>query len=163
MLTERMSEMVHKVFLSLGSNKGRRQTNLNRAIEQISYRIGSVVSQSDFFVTEPVGFKSKHLFYNIAICIESKLDATEILKITQEIEKELGRKQKSTNGIYHDRVIDIDILLYDDCIINQPDLTIPHPRMKERGFVLQPLAQIAPDLIIPNETKTIAELLADIC
>ena len=158
-----MSEMVHKVFLSLGSNKGRRQTNLNRAIEQISYRIGSVVSQSDFFVTEPVGFKSKYLFYNIAICIESKLDATEILKITQEIEKELGRKQKSTNGIYHDRVIDIDILLYDDCIINQPDLTIPHPRMKERGFVLQPLAQIAPDLIIPNETKTIAELLADIC
>ena len=158
-----MSEMVHKVFLSLGSNKGRRQTNLNRAIEQISYRIGSVVSQSDFFVTEPVGFKSKHLLYNIAICIESKLDATEILKITQEIEKELGRKQKSTNGIYHDRVIDIDILLYDDCIINQPDLIIPHPRMKERGFVLQPLAQIAPDLIIPNETKTIAELLADIC
>ena len=163
MLTERMSEMVHKVFLSLGSNKGRRQTNLNRAIEQISYRIGSVVSQSDFFVTEPVGFKSKLLFYNIAICIESKLDATEILEITQEIEKELGRKQKSTNGIYHDRVIDIDILLYDDCIINQPDLAIPHPRMKERGFVLQPLAQIAPDLIIPNETKTIAELLADIC
>ena len=102
-------------------------------------------------------------FYNIAICIESKLDATEILRITQEIEKELGRKQKSTNGIYHDRVIDIDILLYDDCIINQPDLIIPHPRMKERGFVLQPLAQIAPDLIIPNETKTIAELLADIC
>jgi len=154
---------VHKVYFSLGSNKGNREKNLNLAIEQISNRIGSVVSQSDFFVTEPVGFKSTHLFYNIAIGVETTCSATDILAITQQIEKELGRKRKSVNGIYHDRTLDIDILLFDDDIINTPELQIPHPRMKERRFVLEPMAQIAPQLIIPNETKTIAELLDDIC
>ncbi len=157
-----MNEQIHNVFLSLGSNKGDRQKNLNLAIELISNRIGSIVSQSDFFVTEPVGFKSAHLFYNIAIGIKTTYMATDILKITQQIEKELGRKRKSVNGVYHDRTIDIDILIYDNCIINTPELQIPHPRMKERRFVLEPLAQIAPNLIIPNETQTIAELLADI-
>lgn len=157
-----MNEQIHNVFLSLGSNKGDRQKNLNLAIELISNRIGSIVSQSDFFVTEPVGFKSAHLFYNIAIGIKTTYSATDILKITQQIEKELGRKRKSVNGVYHDRTIDIDILIYDNCIINTPELQIPHPRMKERRFVLEPLAQIAPNLIIPNETQTIAELLADI-
>ena len=158
-----MNGQVHKVYLSLGSNKGDRQKNLNLAVGQISNRIGSIVSQSDFFETEPMGFKTTHLFYNMAICIETTCSATEILKITQQIEKDLGRKQKSVNRVYHDRVIDIDILLYDDRIINRPELQIPHPRMKERRFVLEPLAQIAPSLIIPNQTKTIAELLADIC
>ena len=157
-----MNEQIHNVFLSLGSNKGDRQKNLNLAIELISNRIGSIVSQSDFFVTEPVGFKSAHLFYNIAIGIKTTYMATDILKITQQIEKELGRKRKSVNGVYHDRTIDIDILIYDNCIINTPELQIPHPRMKERRFVLEPLAEIAPNLIIPNETQTIAELLADI-
>ena len=157
-----MNGQVHKVYLSLGSNKGDRQKNLNLAVGQISNRIGSIVSQSDFFVTEPVGFKSAHLFYNIAIGIKTTYMATDILKITQQIEKELGRKRKSVNGVYHDRTIDIDILIYDNCIINTPELQIPHPRMKERRFVLEPLAQIAPNLIIPNETQTIAELLADI-
>lgn len=157
-----MNEQIHNVFLSLGSNKGDRQKNLNLAIELISNRIGSIMSQSDFFVTEPVGFKSAHLFYNIAIGIKTTYMATDILKITQQIEKELGRKRKSVNGVYHDRTIDIDILIYDNCIINTPELQIPHPRMKERRFVLEPLAQIAPNLIIPNETQTIAELLADI-
>ena len=158
-----MDVQIHTVYLSLGSNKGDRRKNLNLAVEQISNRIGSVVSQSDFFVTEPVGFKSAHLFYNIAIGIETTHTAADILEITQQIEKELGRKRKSVNGVYHDRVIDIDILLYDDCIINTPELQIPHPRMKERRFVLEPLAQIAPALIIPDETKTITELLSDIC
>lgn len=158
-----MGMQIHKVYLSLGSNKGNREKNLNLAIEQISNRIGSVVSQSDFFVTEPVGFKSVHLFYNIAIGVETTCSATDILAITQQIEKELGRKRKSVNGIYHDRTLDIDILLFDDEIINTPELQIPHPRMKERRFVLEPMAQIAPQLIIPNETKTIAELLDDIC
>ena len=158
-----MGMQIHKVYLSLGSNKGNREKNLNLAIEQISNRIGSVVSQSDFFVTEPVGFKSVHLFYNIAIGVETTCSATDILAITQQIEKELGRKRKSVNGIYHDRTLDIDNLLFDDEIINTLELQIPHPRMKERRFVLEPMAQIAPQLIIPNETKTIAELLDDIC
>ena len=115
------------------------------------------------FVTEPVGFTSAHLFINMVVRLETTLTAIQVLKTTQQIEKELGRKKKSTNGIYHDRQIDIDILLYDEEIILTSSLTIPHPHMKERRFVLEPMAQIAPQLIIPNETKTIAELLADIC
>ena len=158
-----MSAHVHKVFLGLGSNQGDRQQNLNRALELIANRIGPITDQSDLFITEPEGFKSKHLFYNMAIGLETPLDAVEILKITQQIEKELGRKKKSVNGIYHDRLIDIDILLYDADTVYTPSLTIPHPRMKARRFVLEPMAQIAPQLIIPNETKTIAELLDDIC
>ena len=158
-----MTAQVHKVYLSLGSNQGNRQQNLNRAITLIADRIGPITDQSDLFVTEPVGFKSTHLFNNTAIGVETTFTAFEVLRITQQIEKELGRKRKSVNGIYHDRLIDIDILLYDNETIETPALTIPHPRMKERRFVLEPMAQIAPELIIPNETKTIAELLADIC
>jgi len=158
-----MTAQVHKVYLGLGSNQGDRQQNLNRAITLIANRIGPITDQSDLFITEPVGFKSTHLFNNMAIGLETPLTPIEVLKTTQQIEKELGRKRKSVNGIYHDRPIDIDILLYDDETIQTPLLTIPHPRMKERRFVLEPMAQIAPKLIIPNETKTIAELLDDIC
>ena len=158
-----MTSQVHKVYLGLGSNQGDRQQNLSRAITLITNRIGPITDQSDLFVTEPVGFRSSHLFYNMSIGLETTLTAIEVLKATQQIEKELGRKKKSVNGIYHDRLIDIDILLYDDETIHSPSLTIPHPRMKERRFVLEPLAQIAPQLVIPNETKTITELLADIC
>ena len=158
-----MAAQVHKVYLGLGSNQGDRQQNLNRAIALIANRVGPITDQSDLFVTEPVGFKSTHLFNNMVIGLETSLTANEVLKTTQQIEKELGRKKKSVNGIYHDRLIDIDILLYDDETIQTSSLTVPHPRMKERRFVLEPLAQIAPQLIIPNETKTIAELLADIC
>ena len=158
-----MTSQVHKVYLGLGSNQGDRQQNLNRAIALIANRVGPITDQSDLFVTEPVGFKSTHLFNNMVIGLETSLTANEVLKTTQQIEKELGRKKKSVNGIYHDRLIDIDILLYDDETIQTPSLTVPHPRMKERRFVLEPMAQIAPQLIIPNETKTIAELLADIC
>lgn len=158
-----MTAQVHKVYLGLGSNQGDRPQNLNRAITLIANRVGPITDQSDLFVTEPVGFKSTHLFNNMVIGLETSLTANEVLKTTQKIEKELGRKKKSVNGIYHDRLIDIDILLYDDETIQTSSLTIPHPRMKERRFVLEPMAQIAPHLIIPNETKTIAELLADIC
>ena len=158
-----MTMQVHQVYLSLGSNLGNRQQNLSRAITLITNRIGLIKDQSDLFVTEPVGFTSAHLFINMVVRLEPALTAIQVLKTTQQIEKELGRKKKSANGIYHDRQIDIDILLYDEEIILTSSLTIPHPHMKERRFVLEPMAQIAPQLIIPNETKTIAELLADIC
>lgn len=92
----------------------------------------------------------------------SHLTPTQILDITQDIERQLGRNQKSTNGIYHDRTIDIDILLYDDLHIKSPRLTIPHPRMTHRTFVMQPLSQIAPNLIIPGETQTTTQLLTQL-
>jgi len=153
---------MHTVYFSLGSNIGDRQENLQCAIDEIEKRIGRVVCQSDMIVTEPQGFSSSHKFLNMAICAETTLSAMEILDITQDIERKLGRKQKSVDGIYHDRTIDIDILLYDDSSISSTRLTIPHPRLTQRLFVLQPLAQIAPDLIVPGKKQTIAALLARI-
>lgn len=153
---------MHTVYFSLGSNIGDRQENLQCAIDEIEKRIGRVACQSDMIVTEPQGFSSSHKFLNMAICVETTLSAMEILDITQDIERKLGRKQKSVDGIYHDRTIDIDILLYDDSSISSTRLTIPHPRLTQRLFVLQPLAQIAPDLIVPGKKQTIAALLARI-
>lgn len=153
---------MHTVYFSLGSNIGDRQENLQCAIDEIEKRIGRVVCQSDMIVTEPQDFSSSHKFLNMAICAETTLSAMEILDITQDIERKLGRKQKSVDGIYHDRTIDIDILLYDDSSISSTRLTIPHPRLTQRLFVLQPLAQIAPDLIVPGKKQTIAALLARI-
>ncbi len=149
----------HIAFLGLGTNLGDRQRNLNNAIERINNRIGTVVSQSDFIVTEPVGFISKNSFLNAAVKVKTEMSPTELLQTTQQIERDLGRSHKSVNGVYSDRIIDIDILVYDDVTVYSDYLTLPHPRMKERRFVLEPLCMIAPDLIIPGETQTIAELL----
>ncbi len=154
---------MHRVYFSLGSNIENKQQNINSAILQINNRIGLVVNRSDFIVTEPFGFVSDNLFLNAAICVETDLSVNEVLLTAQQIEKKLGRVIKSVDGIYCDRLIDIDILLYDNLEIDSRELIIPHPRMKERTFVLIPLAQIAPELIIPGETQTIAELLDCIC
>ncbi len=154
---------IHKVFLGLGSNLGDKQENIKQSIKLIENRIGRVVGQSDFIITKPIGFKSNSKFVNAVIELETAESPYKVLQITQEIERGLGRTHKSTNGIYHDRVIDIDILLYDDITISTYELTIPHPRMKERQFVLLPLSQICPDLIMPGETSTIAEMLCQLC
>ena len=123
----------HLVYFSLGSNLGNK-----REKEQI----GVLLRQSAFLETEPWGFQSDNSFVNAAICMETPLDPFEVLAKTQEIERELGRTLKSTNGEYHDRIIDIDILLYDDLHINTPQLTIPHPLMEQRDFVMIPLREI---------------------
>lgn len=132
----------HIVYLALGSNMGDRQAHLRRAINEIEKQVGHVVRQSAFHVTEPVGFQSENLFVNAAVCCHTELSPHELLVVTQRIERQLGRRRKSKNGIYHDRVIDIDILLYDDLTVNDPDLIIPHPRMYERPFVMIPLKEI---------------------
>ncbi|MBR5653986.1 MAG: 2-amino-4-hydroxy-6-hydroxymethyldihydropteridine diphosphokinase [Prevotella sp.] len=132
----------HIVYLALGSNMGDRQAHLRRAINEIEKQVGYVVRQSAFHVTEPVGFQSENLFVNAAVCCHTELSPHELLVVTQRIERQLGRRRKSKNGIYHDRVIDIDILLYDDITVNDPDLIIPHPRMYERPFVMIPLNEI---------------------
>lgn len=150
---------MHIVYLGLGTNLGDRQSNLNETIAMIKNRIGTVVSQSDFIVTEPVGFISGNMFLNAAVKVETEMSPTGLLHVTQQIERDLGRDHKSANGIYSDRIIDIDILVYDDITVNSACLTLPHPRMKERRFVLEPLSMIAPDLIIPGEKRTIAALL----
>jgi hypothetical protein len=132
----------HKVYLSLGANLGNREANIKTAIKYISELIGTVVRQSALLETAPWGFESNNCFINAAVCCETLLSPREVLEITQHIERTLGRTQKSTNGQYHDRLIDIDILLYDDLQINEPDLIIPHPHMHERQFVMQPLSEI---------------------
>ena len=145
---------MHHVTLSLGSNLGSRRENLQRAILALQERAGSVVGCSAFLTTEPWGFESEHPFLNAAVRLATALTPRQLLLVTQEIERELGRTAKSSDGIYHDRVIDIDILTYDDVVLDETflhegrtlTLHIPHPLMKERDFVMVPLRQIWFDL-----------------
>jgi 2-amino-4-hydroxy-6-hydroxymethyldihydropteridine diphosphokinase len=133
---------MHKLYISLGSNLGNKEEKLRRAIELINERIGSVLRTSSFIETEPWGFQSENTFLNAACLVETHLTPMQCLRKTQEIERLLGRMQKSTNGIYHDRPIDLDILLYDDLEMNTPELVLPHPHMQERDFVMIPLREI---------------------
>ena len=135
------------MYLSLGTNLGDRHENLSRAQALIGREVGTVVSASDIIETEPWGFESSNRFLNMAVKVETTLQPLEVLHTTQEIERKLGRTQKSVNREYHDRMIDIDILLYDDLVMNTPELTIPHPLMYQREFVMKPLSQIAPELV----------------
>ena len=132
----------HKVYLGLGSNLGDCRKNLERAIRLIDDRVGHVVRQSSFIETEPWGFESRNRFVNAVVRCETTKTPREVLVLTQQIERDLGRKKKSVKGQYADRTIDIDILLYDDLTVNEPDLTIPHPLMHERDFVMIPLREI---------------------
>ena len=131
-----------KLYLSLGSNLGDRVENLRRAIALINERVGTVQRVSSFIETEPWGFQSEHPFLNAACLVLTTLSPEECLEATQQIERELGRKKKSRNGIYHDRPIDIDLLMYDDLKLSTPRLTLPHPHMYERDFVMIPLREI---------------------
>ena len=137
------------IYLGLGTNLGHKEENLKIAVEKIKEEIGEVTSLSSFYETAPWGFESDHSFLNAVVCVTSVYEPLEVLTVTQQIERELGRTIKSTDGRYHDRIIDIDILLYDDLILDTPDLKIPHPLMTERNFVMDPLREIAPELINP--------------
>ncbi len=148
-----------KVYFSLGSNLGDRAQLLEKALTLLNKEIGNLVSRSSFYETEPWGFSSNHPFLNSCCLCETELLPLEVLHRTQQIEKELGRKRKSKNKKYHDRPIDIDLLLCDDLTINTKELTIPHPFMQERRFVLEPLKEIAPDVIHPVLHISISEML----
>ena len=135
-----MATFVHKVYLGLGSNQGDRNKQLARSIELIGERVGKVIRQSSIIETEPWGFTSGNKFLNCAIFIETELLPRKVLEVTKQIERELGRRYKGM--AYRDRPIDIDILLYDDITLDEPDLQIPHPLMYERDFVMIPLREI---------------------
>jgi 2-amino-4-hydroxy-6-hydroxymethyldihydropteridine diphosphokinase len=134
------------LYLSLGTNLGDRRSNLETALTHIAREVGTVISSSDVIETEPWGFDSSNSFLNMAVKVETLLQPLEVLHATQDIERQMGRSEKSVNREYKDRLIDIDLLLYDDIVMNTPELTIPHPLMYQREFVMKPLLQIAPEL-----------------
>lgn len=134
--------MMHNLYLSLGSNLGNRNDILHRALALIDERVGSVYRVSSFIETEPWGFESEHTFLNAACLVHTMFNPRRCMEETQLIERLLGRESKTSNGEYRDRIIDIDLLMYDDLQIDEPDLKLPHPYMHEREFVMKPLREI---------------------
>lgn len=145
----RENELINKAYLSLGSNLGDREDNIKKAIELLSERAGQVVSISKNYETKPDGFISENNFINMALCLETSLNALQLLDLCEEIEKIIGRERKSINLNYSDRVIDVDILYFNSEQIASERLILPHPRLHKRQFVLEPLAEIAPKLKHP--------------
>ena len=135
-----------KAYLGLGTNLGDRKANLTRAVALINEQAGRVLACSSFIETEPWGFSSDNAFLNAVVEIDTLHSPRALLKATQAIEREMGRTHKSVNGNYSDRIIDIDILLYDKVTVDDEDLIIPHPLMWKRRFVYESLWEIAPHL-----------------
>ena len=156
-----MNKKNYHICLGLGTNQGNKEENLKRAIELLSLALGKYIALSSFIETEPWGFESKNSFLNCVVIFTASLSPMELLETTENVEKKLGRTTKSSNGVYHDRLIDIDILLYEDKIVSNDRLTIPHPLIQERDFVLTPLCEIAPQRIHPILGKSFAEIKAD--
>src|ERR1700756_3011887 len=156
--TTETARMPNLAYLSLGSNVGDREKYLREAIHKLK-TLGSVRSVSSFYETEPVEFAEQPWFVNCAVALETSQSTSQLMSAVLEIEREMGRQRLQKKG---PRIIDIDILLFDDEIVNTPDLTIPHPGMRGRRFVLEPLAEIATQALHPVLKKTIGELLHDL-
>ena len=152
---------MHKVYFSLGSNLGRKEQYIEEALKNIEMRIGKIISKSAFYYSKPWGFESDNDFVNICAVFETELTPNEVLLTTKDIEKYIGRESK-TSLEYQDRVIDIDIILFDNDIINTEELIVPHKFMHLRDFVIKPLNEIASDYIHPVFNKTIKELASEI-
>ncbi len=146
------------VYLALGTNLGDRLANLRIAIDTLAPEI-KVLAESKVYETPPWGYTDQPAFLNMAVKCETDLDVESLLKRLKQIEVQVGREVTFRWG---PRVIDIDILFYDDLVLKSELLTVPHPRLHERAFVLVPLAEIAPNLIHPVLKKTISELLSSI-
>ena len=147
-----------QVYLALGSNLGDKRVNLSCAIDHITEKIGVLSAISSVYETKPQGFESSNNFLNMMVCVETQLSPVEILNITQSIEKKLGRTQK-TKDTYADRIIDIDLIAYDNLVIQTDNLQLPHPLFHQRRFVLEPFNEIAPDYVHPVLNKKVREML----
>ena len=146
---------MHKiVYLSLGSNIGDRAANLNSAIERLGV-LGTIEKISSFYETEPVEFTAQPWFLNIAVKLDTEKMPKQLLAGILDIEQQMGRRRTQKKG---PRAIDIDILLFGNSIIDTKGLTVPHPAMHERRFVLEPLAEIAPEVRHPVFKRTLSEL-----
>ena len=145
-----------KVYLALGSNLGDRMSNLASAIKRLSQKM-TVKKVSSVYETDPVYYKEQPLYLNAVLSAVTKLNPFELLSFVKSIESDLGRQPSFRNA---PRIIDIDILFYGDQVIETPELTIPHPRIAERAFVLVPLAEIAPELAHPVTHEKVEDVLA---
>lgn len=146
------------VCLLLGSNMGDRLLHMENALRRLSEVVGELQSHSATYETDAWGKTDQPAFLNMAVSLKTRLTPTHLLSSILNIEKEMGRLREVKWG---ERTIDIDILLYDRLIVNEPDLVIPHPEMHKRRFALAPLADICPDALHPSLGKTIAKLLAE--
>lgn len=160
--------MMHTTTLLIGGNQGDRHQLIAQATEQIRERIGSVVALSGVYETEPWGaFEDQpQSFLNRALLVETRLAPLEVLHEALIIEAALGRSRSSGNAgttkLYHSRPMDIDLIFYDDMVMDTEELTLPHPRMHLRRFVLEPLAEIMPDYMHPVLHKTVKQMLYEI-
>jgi 2-amino-4-hydroxy-6-hydroxymethyldihydropteridine diphosphokinase len=148
-----------KLYILLGGNLGDKQRVFSDARAKLSQQVGTITNQSVLYETEPWGFESDDIFWNQVLEISTSFSPEEVLRQTQQIERELGRIRKANQ--YDSRIIDIDILFYGHLIIKTENLVIPHPRIQERKFALVPLCEIAPELIHPVFQKSIRQLLAE--
>ena len=148
-----------RVFLLLGGNQGDRLKTLSRAKEEITQRIGDLQRESSIYETEPWGFEDDALFLNQLLVVETKLSAEAVLEAALDIENKLGRRRTAQQ--WTGRSMDIDILLYDNLIVEKGNLSIPHPRLHLRRFALEPLNEIAAELEHPILRKTMRTLLME--
>jgi 2-amino-4-hydroxy-6-hydroxymethyldihydropteridine diphosphokinase len=148
----------HLVYLAAGANLGRRQHNLKQALRALPPQV-EISAVSRLYETAPAYVLDQPVFLNIAVEGQTGVSPTELLAYLQQIEKSMGRERKLRHG---PRLIDLDIIFYDDLALDLPQLTIPHPRMHERGFVLRPLADIAPDFVHPLLKQSVRTLLANL-
>lgn len=138
-------------YVGLGTNLGYKEQNLRNALQSIEERIGKITSLSAFHTTAPWGFHSANSFMNAVCRVETTSQPLQVLETTQAVEREMGRTVKSADGVYHDRIIDIDLLVCLDAsgreiLVDTPRLKLPHPLMNLRDFVMNPLEEIAPEL-----------------
>ncbi len=151
------------LYIGLGSNLGNRKEHLDKAVLEIKNSVGKIIAVSDYCISEPWGFESKNDFLNAVLAVDTTMHLTDILHKTQEIEKKMGSAvHRKRDGGYTDRIIDIDLLASGGEIICNSELTLPHPRMHERLFVMVPFVSVAPGWIHPVFHKTAKDLLSEL-
>lgn len=150
--------MNHICYISIGSNLGNRMQNCSHAMSQLNH-FATIINVSSFYETEPWGYNDKNYYINAVIKIHTDLMPHDLLNKLKAIEMSMGRKQKEVNTIYQARIIDLDILFFDNSTVDDVNLVIPHPKLIDRKYVLQPFAEIDPFFICPVNKMKIIEIL----